>query len=306
MKRFIEPTRMIKLHSALVALFIALGFCASAQSGWTQPKGKGFYKLSQDILIANDYFDPDGEVLGITKTSIFSTNAYAEYGIVPRLTGVVNVPVFVRSSVEGGEDPVDGSTVESDELGAFGDVRIGLKYGIVQEGGIVVSAYGEVKLPTGENTGGDSELLQSGDGAWGFTGLVAASHSFYPKPFYISLFAGYQWRGEADLEYNTATETVNYDDAARWGFEFGWQPGKNWNLALKINHVIALDNGTGGGITGSTSIYGNSLSYFGITPEVAYILDNGLGFSFGIGSAAGGKNLLAAPNFMVGVLYVVK
>ena len=52
----------------LITGFAALVLCTqmTAQSGWTQPKGNGFYKLSQDILRASDFFNPDGDVIEIT------------------------------------------------------------------------------------------------------------------------------------------------------------------------------------------------------------------------------------------------
>ena len=284
---------------------ICVTIWAHGQSGWSKPKGTGFFKLSQDILRANSFFNPDGDVIDITTTAVYSTNIYGEFGISDRLTGILSAPLFVRSTINNRESTVDGGFEPGDEFNGIGDISIGAQYGLIQNKSIVLALHGMLKLPTGENVGGESELLQSGDGAWGFTGLLAASHSFYPTPLYVSLYGGFQWRGEAELEYEIGTETVNYDDAVRWGAELGWTP-ENWQVAFKIAHVIPLSNGTGGGITGGSSIFGNSIAYFSITPEVAYVLDNGIGFSFAIGTAAFAKNILAAPNFNVGVFYLVR
>lgn len=277
-----------------------------AQSGWTQQQGNGFFKLSENIIRAGSFFNPDGDVIDITTTSVYGTNLYGEYGFTPRLTGILNANLFVRSTINELESSVDGSTIPGDEFNGLGDIGFALKYGIVTDATYVVSSTLSVKLPTGENVGGDTELLQSGDGAWGMLGLVSVSRSFYPTPLYASAFAGYQWRGETDLEYSTGTETVNYDDAIHWGLEVGWTPNAHWQVAFKLRHVIALDNGTGGGITGGSSIFGNSISYFSITPEVAYIMDNNFGFSLSIGTAAFAQNILAAPNFNVGVVYLLR
>ena len=292
------------LFSAL--LFGLFTVQVSAQSGWTKPQGEGFFKLSQDILRAGSFFNPDGEIIDITTTSVYSTNLYAEYGFTPNLTGILTMPMVVRSTINELRSNVDTVVVPGDEFTGFGDVRLGLKYGFFQDRAIVMSVSGELKLPTGQNVGGNSELLQSGDGAWGFTGLVSASHSFYPTPVYVSLYAGYQWRGKADLDYSTGTEMVDYSDAARWGAEVGWSPSEQWQIALKLNHLIALDNGNGGGITGGSSIFGNRISYFSLTPEVAYLLNNGIGFSFSMGTAMSAKNILAAPNWNVGVVWILK
>lgn len=291
---------------AITAAFLLVMSEGISQSGWTQEQGNGFFKLSENIIRAGSFFNPDGEVIDITTTSVYGTTLYAEYGFAPRLTGILNANLFVRSTINELESSVDGVVVPGDEFNGFGDVLLALKYGIVTNKTYVVSASGSLKLPTGENVGGNSELLQSGDGAWGFTGLVSASRSFYPTPLYASLYLGYQWRGETDLEYSTGTETVNYDDAFVWGAELGWTPDEQWQVAFKIRHVIALENGTGGGITGGSSIFGNSISYFSITPEVSYILANNLGFSLSIGTAAFAQNILAAPNFNIGVLYILR
>ncbi len=288
---------------ALIAL--VWGVALSAQSGWTHSQNSGFFKLSQNIVRANSFFNPDGDIIDITTTSVYITGIYGEYGNTDRLTGVINAPLFVRSTINNKESTVDGAIIPGDEFNGIGDISLGVEYGLIHSKPTVLAISGTLKLPTGNNVGGETELLQSGDGAWGFTALLQGSHSFYPKPLYVSLYAGYQWRGEADLEYSAGTETVDYDDAARWGFEFGWTPGTHWQLAFKIANVIALGNGSGGGITGGSSIFGNSISYLSFTPEATYILDNGIGFSVAVGTAAFAKNILAAPSFNVGVVYVV-
>jgi len=296
----------MKYIIALTTVSLLVFGSVYSQSGWTQQQGNGFFKLSENIIRAGSFFNPDGEVIDITTTSVYGTSLYAEYGFTSKLTGILNANLLVRSTINELESSVDGVVVPGDEFNGFGDVSLALKYAIVTDKTYAVAATGSLKLPTGENVGGDSELLQSGDGAWGFTGLLSVSRSFYPTPLYASLYAGYQWRGETDLEYSTGTETVNYDDSFIWGGEIGWTPDENWQVAFKIRHVIALENGTGGGVTGGSSIFGNSISYFSITPEVSYILANNLGFSFSIGTAAFAENILAAPNFNVGIVYILR
>ncbi len=307
-KRSISGKKTFKdIKAFILALAILLtGGGLAAQSGWTQPKNSGYFKLSQNFVRASSFFNPDGDIIDITTTSVYVTGVWGEYGITDRLTGVINAPLYVRSTINNKESTVDGTIIPGDEFNGIGDISLGVEYGLIHGKPSVLAISGMVKLPTGENVGGNSELLQSGDGAWGFTALLQGSHSFYPKPFYMSLHAGYQWRGVADLEYSAGTETVNYDDAARWGIELGWTPDVHWLVALKIANVIALGNGTGGGVTGGSSMFGNSISYFGITPEVTYFLDNGIGFSFSIGTAAFAENILAAPSFNVGVVYIVR
>ena len=296
---------MNKPHLLFFLLLFAL-HAAQAQSGWTQVKGAGFFKLSEGFIRAGAFFNPEGEVIDITTTSVYRTNLYAEFGISDRFTVLLDAPVFVRNTINDLESTADGFVIPGDEFNGIGDIQLGLQYGIVREKKIVLSASGKLKFPTGENVGGSSELLQTGDGAWGFTGMLHASHSFYPKPFYATLSAGYQWRGTASLEYSSGTEEVDYDDAFRWGGEVGWTPGDHWRLALKIDQVIALENGTGGGITGGSSIFGNRISYFGITPELSYLFGNGWGIAASVGTVAAAKNILAAPDFNLGLVYLLR
>jgi hypothetical protein len=288
-------------------LFFSALQAALGQSGWTQPQGAGFFKASQGMIRAGSFFNPEGEVISITTASVYISSLYGEYGINDRLTALLDAPLFVRSTINNLESRADGFVIPGDEFNGLGDIGLGLQYGIVQGRKIVLAASGRVKLPTGESVGGKSELLQSGDGAWGFTGMLHASHSFYPRPFYASLSAGYQWRGTARLAYRTGTETADYDDALRWNGEIGWAPaGSPWRLALKLDQVAALENGTGGALAGGSSIFGNRISFLAITPELSYILDNGWGMSASVGTVAAAKNILAAPLFNLGVVYVLK
>ena len=272
----------------------------NAQSAWTQKQNAGYFKLNQSAIRASQFFNPDGNLIDITTTSVYSTVLYGEYGLNDRLTALLNAQLFVRSTINDLESRVDGAVIPGDEFNGLGEIQLGLKYGLITSGPIVLAASGQVKLPTGENVGGNSELLQTGDGAWGALGMLHASHSFYPQPFYASLSVGYQWRGTADLEYSSGLLTVDYDDAFVWSGEVGWTPTEKWALALKWAQVQPFGSGASEGVTGSSSIFGNRITYFAVIPEVNYTMGN-----WGVSASAGGvlfaKNILAAPSFNFGV-----
>ena len=282
-----------------------LTLTVTAQSGWTQKQGSGYFKLNQSSIRASQFFNPNGDLIDITTTSVYSTVLYGEYGLSDRLTALVNAQLFVRSTINELESRADGTIIPGDEFNGLGEIQLGLKYGILTSGPIVVAASGQVKLPSGESVGGDSELLQSGDGAWGAIGMVHASHSFYPQPFYANLSVGYQWRGTADLAYSSGLVTVDYDDAFVWGGELGWTPTTNWALALKWTQVQPFEAEAAEGLTGSSSIFGNRLTYFAIIPEVNYITPKKWGFSASAGGVFSAKNILAAPSFNLGVFYLL-
>ncbi len=290
----------------LSAFFFSLIVSLHAQSGWTPPRGEGYFKLSQSMIRAGQFFNPDGDLIAITTTSIYTTSLYGEYGITDRLTAVLSAPVFVRSTINKRESSVDGFVIPGDEFNGLGDIAFGGRYGLIHRGPVVLSASALLKLPSGENAGGQSELLQSGDGAWGLTAMLHASHSFYPAPLYATLSAGYQWRGNATLDYSSGPLEINYDDAFRAGGEFGWTPGDHWQFALKMDLVLALRNGSSGGVTGSSSIFGNRITYLSLIPEANYIIGTHFGLSASVGTVLLAQNILAAPSFNAGFFYLLK
>ena len=152
-----------------------------SQSGWTQNQNAGYFKLNQSAIRADQFFNPDGNLIDITTTSVYSTVFYGEYGLNDRLTALLNAQLFVRSTINELESRVDGAVIPGDEFNSLGEIQLGLKYGIVDSGPVVLAASTQLKLPSGKNVGGNTELLQSGDGAWGAIGMLHASHSFYPQ-----------------------------------------------------------------------------------------------------------------------------
>lgn len=296
----------MKRISFFILLLSVLTSLAHAQSGWTQAQNEGYFKLNQSLIRAGQFYNPNGDLIDITTTSVYSSVLYGEYGLNDRLTALVNAQLFVRSTINNLESTVDGFVIPGDEFGGLGEIQLGLKYGLISSGPIVLAASGQVKLPSGENVGGNTELLQSGDGAWGAIGMLHASHSFYPKPLYANLSAGYQWRGTADIPYTSGLVTVNYDDAFVWAGELGWTPNEHWVLALKWTQVQPLGTDSGEGATGSSSIFGNRLTYFAIIPELNYFISKSWGASASVGGVLFARNILAAPSLNLGVFYQLK
>ncbi|MEM6263392.1 MAG: hypothetical protein AAGI38_12845 [Bacteroidota bacterium] len=297
---------IMKRIAFFTLLIFAMTSMSHAQSGWTQKEKEGYFKLNQSSIRAGQFFNPEGNLIDITTTSVYSTVLYGEYGINDRFTALLNAQLFVRSTINELESTVDGTVVAGDEFNGLGDIQLGLKYGILTEGPIVLATSAQLKLPTGENVGGDTELLQAGDGAFGALAMLHASHSFHPVPLYVNLSVGYQWRGTADLKYSSGPVTVDYDDAFVWGGELGWTPNDNWALALKWTQVQPLGSESSDGSTGSSSIFGNRLTYFAVIPEVNYTTSKNIGFSASVGGVFYARNILAAPSYNLGVYYVLK
>ncbi|GAA5220667.1 hypothetical protein [Membranihabitans marinus] len=293
----------MKKYSLLTSLYILLAIItvnsAYAGGGWPQPKGKGYFKLGQSFLISDQYFGPDGKKIPITTTGYYSTSLYGEYGITDRWTITGHIPLFARNTLNNLESRSTGYIQEGDELNGFGDVDLGIKYGLITEGSWVVSASFVLGLPTGNNVGGHTELMQTGDGE--FNQMLALEASTSIGIGYISLLAAYNHRGESTYGYLSGDVVTDFSDEIRFGAEIGTTINDQWFLALNLLNVSPVT--TNNPNTESNGIFGNNVAYLSITPKIAYSINDQWGIEVSTSLAAYGKNILAAPNSQVGIFF---
>lgn len=269
-----------------ILLILVLSFHAHAGGGWPQPKGKGYFKLGQNIISSPTFYGPSGELLDITTISLFTTSLYGEYGFTDRLTGLVYFPFFVRSTLNEIEFRQSGVVIPGDEVNAIGDADIGFTYGLITGKPVVISASLVLGLPLGKTAGGDSQILQTGDGEFNQMIRVDASHSFYPKPIYASAYAGFNNR------------TRNFSDEIRMGFEVG-ATFKKFIPIFKFNVVTSLENGSGE--VAQNGVFSNNTGFVSPAIELNYLLTDKIGITSSAAFALSGKNILAAPNFGFGL-----
>ena len=262
-----------------------------AGGGWPQKKGEGYFKVGQGMIRASHYYTPDGTVEDITTTSYYATFVYGEYGLTNRFTTVGYFPMVARVTqnqvvdAESGEEIIAG-----DELTSVGDPTIGLKYGIIPSGKVVWSAQLDFKLPFGNSAGGNSGLLQTGDGA--FSQLIKTEVSSSKGNFYYSAMLGLRHRGN------------NYSDDWHSGLEVGWNKSRRFYAILKMNAIQSFNNSKE--LNAGNSLFGNNLEYIALGPEFHYFFKNNWGVSATAVGALQGKNMLADPYFGVGVSYDLK
>ena len=263
---------------------LALATSALAGGGWPQKKGSGFIKIGQWFVIADNFFTPAGDVANITTTAVYSTSVYAEYGFTDRLTGVLYFPFLTRSTLNRIERP-DGTLVqEGDELTGVGDTDLSLKYALITNKPIVVSASITLGLPLGNNAGGSTGLLQTGDGEFNQMLTVEASRSF--NNVYATLLFGFNNR------------TNNFSDEIRYGLEVGRSAGK-WVALVRFYGIESLNNGNPEFVQ-SNGIFNNNIEYLAVSPELIYKAGENFGLSAGVGGAFFGRRVLADPSFSVG------
>jgi len=276
--------KRILLSNIVVILSISFSF---AGGGWTPKKKTGFFKLNQSILRANQFYGPNGDIVDITTISLYTTSLYGEYGFTDRIAGIVYAPFFVRSTLNEQKVRQTGTTEPGDELNAIGDFDLGFKYALVHNKEIAVSASITFGIPLGETQGGESGILQTGDGEFNQLIKVDVSKSFYPKPLYVSLSSGYNNR------------TQGFSDEIHFGAEIGYTYKDKLIGILKAYSVSSLNNGDAAGA--ANGVFSNNTEYFSFGPEVNYLMNKKVGISGSAAFAFSGKRILAAPNLNLGV-----
>lgn len=266
---------------------------AFAGGGWPQPKGKGYYKLSQMWIVANQHFTDAGEIDPNGTRGSYFTTIYGEYGITDRLTGIVNWPVFARSTINEQVSGTTGQVIEpGDAINGVGDMDLTIKYGLTPGKRIAVSASLLLGLPLGESAGGFDGTLQTGDGEFNQMIQVDAGTSFkvgtiYP---YTNAFVAFNNR------------TGGFSDEFRYGIEAGVELGPVF-AALRVYGVHSFKNGEPNFNTAGTSLFANNAEYLAINPELSFKITKKVGVSATLGTAAWGKLIFANPTYSVGVYF---
>lgn len=268
----------------LIALFIPV---ATIAGGWPQKKGKGYFKIGQMISISSRYFNPEGNKITIEpRIGLYVTSFYGEYGLTDKLTVVGYVP-FVTRSVLNNLQLRNGEFKEGDALTSFGDTEIGLKYGLVKDKPIVMSATLSVGLPLGNPGSPETSGLQTGDGEFNQKLSLDVSKSFYPKPIYASVSAGFNNR------------TKGFSEEVHFGAEVGYSVGR-FTIITKLNGVESLRNGDTRD-NEQQSVFGNNIEFLTFTPELIYEFSSGKsGLSANIVTVISGSQVLASPAYNAG------
>jgi len=280
-----NSTNMKKLFLLLVLGCVFSS--ATAGGGWTYVKGKGFVKLSQNAILSDQLFNPDGDIIDITTIGYYATSVYAEYGLTDKLTAIAYVPFFTRNTLNKTQFRFSGMEIPGDELNAFGDVDLSLQYGFYKSDTWVASVRVLFGLPTGEVSGGETGILQSGDGEFNQMLRFDVRRPISDHAW-ISVYAGLNNR------------TNDFSDEYRLGAEIGTKFWTNFLAIAKVDVVQSFFNGDADPSQGGT-IFSNNTEFISPSLEIAYEMKNEIGFSISAAGAFAGKNILAAPNYGLGV-----
>ena len=284
------------MKKSLIVFFLE-ALCSTvtfAGGPWPQPKGKGYYKLSEWWIVFDEHFTDLGLKDPNVTTGVFNTSLYAEYGITNRLTAQFNGALFSRNTMNNLVSQTTGDIIAAGEgFNSLGDINVGLKYGLTKPGSkLPVALSVMLGLPTGTPVAGELNNLQTGDGEFNQIVQLDAGTGFNigSSRSYLSAHLGFNNR------------TNQFSEELLFGGEFGLGLIKNkLFLVAKLNIVESFKNGATGAAVTSTSIFANNAesSTFGV--EANLYLTKNLGLSVGTANPFAGEIVAAGRSYSVGV-----
>lgn len=279
----------------LILSLLLFSISLQAGGGWPQAKGKGYIKISEWWLIANQHYTDQGRIDPNLTNGLFNTTVYAEYGLTNRLTAIIYSPLFSRSYFN---NEVSGTTgeilTEGEAINGIGDTDISLKYGLTKGKGIALAATITLGLPIGNDSGGSQGNLQTGDGE--FNQLIQLDAG--------SGFPLGQTNGYANVYVGFNNRTNGFSDEFRYGFEAGVNLFDNRLTAIaRFIGVKSFKNGLSAAESSNTSIFANNAEYLSFSPEIAWNIKDNWGVAAGVGTALSGRIIYANPSYNVGVFF---
>lgn len=270
MNRFILATMMAA----------ALIWCTTYAhaGGWTQPKGKGYFKLSQQIVRAESLFLATGSKTEIPKVSGNTTSLYGEFGLLDRVTIVGYMPVYTNFSID--LEGLDSTT-------GVGDWDLGVRFGILTGGPTVISLQALAGLPLGDS-GGDL-VLWSGDGEFNQLLSLQVGHSLYPVPGYLKGEIGYNNR-QGDDDPND-----DYSDELRYSLEAGYTVAERLGITVWLRGIEVL----GKADDEFRSRY--EIEYLSFGPQVDFYVTPNVGITASMSTFTRAHSMLDAPTWEFGV-----
>ena len=261
------------IFAAAMLVGFVLHTCTVFAGGWTHPRGKGYFKLNEQVIKSDAYFQPSGDKIDITDQGRYTTSLYGEFGLVDRLTLVGYMPFFQRISEEGpGGDTKSGT----------GDWELGARIGLLTNRATVVSLQVMAGLPLGDSFSEQQEVgLFTGDGEFNQLFLLQVGHSLWPTPGYLKGEIGFNNR-ESD-----------FSDELRYALEAGFMIDERIGVSAWLRGVKAL--GTGDEWTL------NDQQYVSFGPEINFYVTSNAGITAGVTKYTGARNLLDAPAWDIGI-----
>lgn len=261
-----------------------------AQSGWTRAPKSWLLKLDASHLNADQYYNPAGNALTTSAFRQTSFNLYGEYGVLEKLTVIVQAPLLRLNSFE-----------TTRTVAGLGDLRLEAKYRLT--GNIFpVSISIAPEIPTGranalaqnKQSPIDRINLPTGDGEWNVWTTLAASKSW--GKWYGSAFSAYNFRSQY--------EGKEFRDLYQFGAEIGFHPWRPLWLNAKLRAQFSDGKSQHPDLG---FVRGDATTYTLFSTEALYKLSRqwSISATFLTGNdwIAPFQNIYIAPFFSLGVMY---
>lgn len=287
----------MKKNNYLIFLtFLIFSTTISAQ--WSKGKGKGYYKLSTWSVVADKHYTDTGEIDPNATRGTLNIGFYGEYGLSNKIDLISYIPFFTRNFQNNSVSGTRGNIItRGATLNAFGDLDIGIRYGIIKNNSLALSASLKFGLPTGKTSGGtELALLQSGDGE--FNQLLQIDLGI---PLNLIIFPAY---GKTFVGYNSRSQ--GFSDEVHLGGEIGIKFFNKVWLTGRLNLLRSTKNGTLDATTANGSLFANNIEYTNLGLGFAYYINKKIGLSYDYGSAINGRVVAAAPSHSVGLFIDIK
>lgn len=256
---------------------------------WTQVRGHGFYKLSEQVVRANRFYELSGNSIAIPTLADYTTGFYGEYGLTDRLTVIGYLPFLKRITLNRQIERGTGFVFfPGDDKTGIADTDIGIRVGLLQGDLTAVSVQVILGLPIGDHR--QINGLFTGDGEFNQLLTLQVGRSLYPAPLYVT--------GEIGINHRLK----GYSEELRYAVELGYTIRKKLTIAAHLRGVESFNNGDRTITGGTGGLYGNNQRYLSYGPEISYMASRRIGFTAGVDGVAHGKNVLAAPSYTLGII----
>ncbi|WP_299459201.1 transporter [uncultured Microscilla sp.] len=253
---------------------------------WIAPKWHGYVQLSQTAIYAQQFYEAEGSVQDMTTAGFYSTELSGRLGLGSNLEVSLQAPLFVRATRNAVRFRSSQRVQAGDQVNTIGDMTVGVKYGLINRKSFVLSGSLLLGVPTGTTQGGESQLLQTGDGE--FNQIIGLDIGYAISSFYVTGGVGFNNRT------NSFSDEIRANAGIAWAY--------NRFLAMvQANMVHSLNNGTASATP--ENIFSNNVRYVTITPKLAFAITQKLTFNASVGAIVSGQNMLKAPVYNTGVLF---
>ena len=269
-----KPTTPLWLAGSC-ALAVLL-FHGQAQAGaWTLEEGKVYNKVALNFFTSDDTFGTGAE--GFEEFEDYTVNYYGEFGLTDKLTLITQIPL--RRS----ENTTSGESV--DNFG-IGDVDIGLRYNLLNDGWVVSGQF-LYKAPFLYDENDDLPL---GNGQSDFEFRLQVGRSLFPYG-YFGLEAGYRIRAESP------------SDEFRYLAEYGFDLNEKVYLRTKLDVIQAIDSTDIELDTTGNPNFPNAFDLGKVEGSIGYKFNARSSIEFTFTESIFGENILDGQTYQLGYVF---